>query len=278
MTNLSTPTRPVMRYHGGKWRLATWIISHFPAHRVYVEPFGGAASVLIRKPRSYAEVYNDLAGEIVNVFRVLRDPETAAQLERVIRLTPFARAEFALSYQPSADPIEQARRTIFRTFAGFGSAAFNSRHATGFRYAATRSSTTPAGDWAGYPDQIQRFATRLAGVVIENREAVQVIVAHDSPDTLIYADPPYVHATRASRQQKNYSHEMDNYQHAALAGVLKACKGMVIISGYRSQLYDDIYPDWHRFDRKTYADGANARVESLWLSPYTVSKIGMLFS
>ena len=88
-------TLPEKRYHGGKWRLAPWIIEHFPPHRVYVEPFGGAASVLLRKPRSYAEVYNDRWSDVVNVFRVLRDPVRAAALKRLIALTPFARDEFA---------------------------------------------------------------------------------------------------------------------------------------------------------------------------------------
>lgn len=115
------PRRPVLRYHGGKWRLAPWICAHFPAHRLYVEPFGGAASVLLRKPRSYGEIYNDLDGEIVNVFRVLRDNGHA--LRAALELTPFAREEFAESYMPHSDPIEQARRTIVRSFQGFGSAA-----------------------------------------------------------------------------------------------------------------------------------------------------------
>ena len=92
---MNAPTRPVLRYHGGKWRLAPWIISHFPPHRVYVEPFGGAASVLLRKPRSYAEVYNDRWADVVNVFRVLREPVRARALKRLIALTPFARDEFA---------------------------------------------------------------------------------------------------------------------------------------------------------------------------------------
>src|SRR3990167_11343170 len=108
---MSGPTRPVMRYHGGKWRLAPWVIEHFPEHRVYTEAFGGGASVLMRKPRSYAEVYNDLDGEIVNVFRVLRDPSQARELERLLRLTPFARSEFETSYITDGDPLEQARRT-----------------------------------------------------------------------------------------------------------------------------------------------------------------------
>src|ERR1041385_943962 len=94
----SIPTRPVVRYHGGKWNLAPWIISHFPPHRIYVEPFGGAASVLLQKPRSYAEIYNDLDQEVVNVFRILRDRKAARELERLLRLTPFARDEFCHSY------------------------------------------------------------------------------------------------------------------------------------------------------------------------------------
>src|SRR3954471_8601570 len=104
---MSEPTRPVLRYHVGKWILAPWIISHFPSHRVYTEAFGGAASVLMRKPRSYGEVYNDLDGEIVNLFHVLRGPR-AGELIASLRLTPFARIEFEESYETAADPVEQA--------------------------------------------------------------------------------------------------------------------------------------------------------------------------
>jgi len=118
--------RPVLRYHGGKWLLAPWIISHFGPHRVYVEPFGGAASVLMRKKRSPIEVYNDRWGTVVNVFRVLRDPATAAELARMLYLTPFARDEFE-GVMPSEfgelSNVEQARYTVLRSLAGFGSAS-----------------------------------------------------------------------------------------------------------------------------------------------------------
>lgn len=111
-----TVERPVLRWHGGKWILAPWIISHFPKHRIYTEVFGGAASVLMRKNRSYAEVYNDIEGEVVNLFRILRDERAAGRLKEVLELTPFARDEWELSYKPTEDVIEQARRTVIRCF------------------------------------------------------------------------------------------------------------------------------------------------------------------
>lgn len=114
------PRRPILRYHGGKWMIAKWIISHFPEHRIYVEPFGGAGSVLMKKPRSFAEVYNDLDDNVVNVFRILRDPDKAAQLSRLIDLTPWSRTEFFASYEETEDDLERARRTIVRTLMGFG--------------------------------------------------------------------------------------------------------------------------------------------------------------
>ena len=142
------PTRPVIRYHGGKWRLAPWIISHFPEHRIYVEPFGGAGSTLIRKRRCYAEIYNDLDSEVVNVFRVLRDPSTAVALREAIELTPFGRAEFEAAYEPTDEPIERARRTIIRAYMGFGSASYNAQHGTGFRsIASSRPTRSSAFGW-----------------------------------------------------------------------------------------------------------------------------------
>lgn len=125
-------TRPVLRYPGGKYKLAKWVISHFPGHEFYVEPYGGAASVLMAKPRVQGEIYNDLDGDVVNVFRVLRDPNQAQELERVLRLTPFAYEEYKNAYEPCDDPIERARRTIFRSFASIGSDGV-SRKNSGFR-------------------------------------------------------------------------------------------------------------------------------------------------
>lgn len=271
---MTTVTRPPMRYHGGKWRLAPWIIAHLPPHRCYVDPFGGGASVLMRKPRSYAEVYNDLAGDVVNVFRVLRDPEQAAQLEHLARLTPFARDEFnectADAINAIDDPVERARRTVFRSLAGFGSAASNPKHATGFRANSNRSGSTPAHDWMRWPDHVAAWTERLAGVVIENRDALAVMAQHDAITTLHYVDPPYVHSTRmlaAAKGRSLYVHEMTDDQHRELLTFLRGLRGMVVLSGYRCQIYDDMLGDWQRVDRMSFADGARDRVESLWLSP-----------
>jgi DNA adenine methylase len=265
-THEDEPTRPVLRYHGGKWRLASWVISHFPAHRTYVEPFGGAASVLLRKPRAYAEVYNELDGEIVNVFRVLRDRPT--ELRDAARLTPFAREEFELSYEPSDDPVEQARRTIFRSMAGFGSPAA-SGYRTGFRANSNRSHTTPAHDWRNWPDQVERFAERLRGVVIECKPAVEVMAQHDGPQTLHYVDPPYVHTTRTTTE-KGYRHEMTDEDHRTLAATLHHAQGAVVLSGYACGLFDELYGAWRCVERHALADGARKRTETLWLNEVAV--------
>lgn len=261
--------RPILRYHGGKWMLAPWIIDHLPPHRVYVEPYGGAASVLIRKPRSYGEVYNDLDGEIVNLFRVVR--ERGAELTRALVWTPFSRTEYRVTaFEPTDDPLEMARRTVIRSFMGFGSNAILRSIKSGFRSNSNRSGTPPAMDWKGYPPTIRAVARRLRGVVIESAPAMDVVAQHDGPETLIYADPPYVHETRMTvyqHGQHGYRHEMTDDDHRAMAAVLRSVRGMVVLSGYPCDLYDrELFPDWHRVERAALADGARDRTEVLWLN------------
>ena len=277
MTITNDIPRPPLRYFGGKWQLAPWIISHFPVHRTYTEAFGGGASVLLRKPRSHAEVYNDLSADIVNVFRVLRDPARACELSKVIELTPFSRDEFRdtdwENFDSVTDEVERARRMIFRSLAGFGSNAISARNKTGFRSNSGRSGTTPARDWMHYPECIRAFTERLKGVVIENIDALQVLTRHDGPETLHYVDPPYVQETRGTKGgYHNYQHDMSDQDHERLAEALHELDGMVIVSGYRCELYEDLFGDWERRDRSHFADGARARVESLWLNDLASSR------
>lgn len=256
------PRRPAVRYHGGKWMLAPWIIGHFPAHRVYVEPFGGGGSVLLRKPRSYAEVYNDLDGEMVNLFRVIRD--RGSELAKMLHLTPFARCEFLESYEPASDPLEQARRTVMRSFMGFGSAGASGAN-TGFRSNSNRSGTTPAHDWANYPAEIAAIVERMRGVVVENKDAKAVMMDVDSPETLHYLDPPYLPETRD--RGSDYRFEMTVEEHVELLEMAKSMTGAVIISGYPNDLYDDTLSGWNRHTRQALADGARERTEVLWCNP-----------
>ncbi len=213
---MNAPTRPVLRWHGGKWKLASWVLGFFPAHRVYVEPFGGAASILLRKERSYGEVYNDLDCDVVNLFRVLQDGEASAALLALLEATPFARDEFALSYQPCVNQVERARRLVMRSFMGMGSVSnLAIAGATGFRNNTKREGTLPAHDWAGYPAALRLIIDRLQGVVIENRDACEVMAQHDEPDVLHYVDPPYMPETRSRLGNRKgsgyiaYAHDMD---------------------------------------------------------------------
>lgn len=270
-------SRPVLRWHGGKWLLAPWIISHFPAHRTYVEPFGGAASVLIRKERSYAEVYNDLDGDVVNLFRVMRDRDLAASLTHQLYYTPFARQEFNEAYEVTDDPVERARRLIIRSFMGFGSDGHNGARPTGFRANSNRSGTTPAHDWENYGDALCEIITRVSGIVIESRPAIEVMAQQDSPRTLHYVDPPYVHSTRSTAKnssRKNYAHEMTDDDHCQLLDFLPTLEGMVALSGYPHPLYDEALGGWHRVERDALADGARPRTEVLWLNPACFAALG----
>ena len=252
--------RPIVRWHGGKWILAPWIIEHFPPHRTYVEPFGGGGSVLLRKNRSYSEIYNDLDGEIVNLFRVARD--RGSELAQALHLTPFSRSEFKTAYEKAKCPLEQARRTVIRVYQGFGT---NAHHrVTGFRANSNRSGTTPAHNWANYPASLAEIVERLRGVVIENRKATECMRQHDGPETLHYVDPPYVAETRD--KGSDYSFEMTDQDHRELAETLHDLTGSVVLSGYRSELYDELYKDWLCVERNALADGARKRIECLWLS------------
>lgn len=272
------PTRPILRYHGGKWKLADWIISHFPKHRVYVEPFGGAGSVLMQKDRSYAEVYNDLDGELVNMFAVARD--RGFELARVLELTPFSRDEYRLSFAVSEDPLEQARRTAIRSMMGFGSNALCRNIQSGFRSNSNRSGTTPAHDWRNYPEALVAIIDRLRGVVIENRDATEVMERHDGPTTLHYCDPPYVHETRSAKVHGHhgYSYEMTDGQHASLCAFLLGLEGAVIVSGYANDVYEENFHDWRRIERPALADGARDRTEVLWLNDTAVECGQLKFS
>ncbi|EYC51440.1 DNA methyltransferase [Hylemonella gracilis str. Niagara R] len=266
-------TRPALRYHGAKFRLAPWLLQFMPTHRRYVESFGGAAGVLIRKPRSHAEVYNDLDGEVASFFRILRNPETRAQLIEAVALTPYSRAEFDAAYLPADEPIEQARRLAVRAMMGFGSAGAT-KGVTGFRSDTARNGNISAHIWAQYPDNLAAVGLRFEGVLIENRDAISVMQGHDCPQTLHLVDPPYVIGERSMRaSSRYYRHEMTDAQHSELLRVVQHLQGRVMVCGYDSELYSDTLTaarGWSRRVRQVAASGPRGsveRTECVWLSP-----------
>ena len=264
----ATIKHPAIRYHGAKFRLAPWIIEQMPEHVCYVEPFGGAAGVLLQKPRSYAEVYNDLDGEVVNLFRVLRDAEMNQRLQDACLLTPYSRDEFCAAREVTEEPIERARRMVVRASMGFGSAAGIGGN-SGFRSDSKRKYATAAHLWERYPNNLAAVCQRLQGVIIENKDALAVMRAHDAETTLHYIDPPYVAETRV-QGNRYYNHEMTTEGHEQLLSVARTMAGMVIISGYDHEVYNDILADWRKMERGSRISagrGTKVRTECLWLNP-----------
>ncbi len=265
---INTPSRSVMTYHGGKWRVAEWIISHFPDHDTYVEPFGGAASVLMKKERSNKEYYNDLDEKIVNVMRVLQNDEQRAKLTELLTLTPYSESEFRLASKPCNDPIECARRTLIRAEMGFGSAGATKK-CTGFKVNIKRKNSVTRV-WERMPSGIEAFGLRLQGVVLHSKPALKVLDMYDTPKTLFYIDPPYMHGTRQI-SCACYRHEMTNDDHAKLLAAILKLKGMVILSAYAHDLYESKLINWRRVTKQAQAaahgGGSVHRTEVLWLSP-----------
>lgn len=266
-------SRPALRYHGGKWRLAPWVIKHFPAHDVYCEPYGGAASVLLRKPAAKVEVWNDLNEDVVNLFRVLR--ERPDELVRAIALTPYARAEWERCQEPCDDPVERARRLYVLSQQGLSGAG--TRESGGWRWSRNMNGGLVAA-WNNI-GHLWDIVERLKDIMLECRDAVEVIHRYDGPETLFYVDPPYVRSERSSlRKSATYEYEMWDEDHRALASVLREVEGMVVLSGYQCALYDELYGDWRKVGRMSRKNGGGGYGrERLYLSPATVRALGPLF-
>lgn len=268
--------KPPFPYYGAKGRLAPWIASLLPPHEVYVEPFCGSAAVLFAKTPSQHEVINDLDGNVVTFFRALRDQPD--ELTRACQLTPYARAEYQTArLDEDVDDLERARRVFVRA-----TQAFNGDGLSAGRSASWSCGARPGDAYVsrtrGRADRLYEVAERLRGVLIESCDALEVIPAYDGPDVALYVDPPYLWSTRASlnagdnRRRTDYHHDMPGEaDHRALAKVLTSCRGVVLLSGYDSDLYQELYDGWWRTSKTvtrptTNRAGASAAgaVEVIW--------------
>lgn len=275
--------RPILRYHGGKWRIAKWIISHIPPHRVYVEPFCGAASVLLRKPPAPTEVINDLNGRLINVFAVMRSPEKAEILCHKLKFTPCSRAVYLEAREQSPDDIEDARRMIILGHQSFGSCGASGGKMSGWRRGIRKDrETSSAQEWSNIYTYVGEWCERLRKVFIESEPAIKIIESWDSDETVFYVDPPYIASTRHGPGNTGYAHEMTDDDHIELAEQLHNTKGFVILSGYNSSLYNELYSGWLKIEKKAFADRGKSTIECLWMSPecnkeFIIKKNGMLF-
>ncbi|MGH9908050.1 MAG: DNA adenine methylase [Pyrinomonadaceae bacterium] len=261
--------RIVFGWYGGKFSHLDWLLPQLPPTHHYCEPFAGSAAVLLNRNPSPVETYNDIDGDVVNFFRTLRDQHD--DLIRAIGLTPFSREEFYSAINGCTEGIsglERARRFYVRARQARTGLA---QTATLGRWANCKN-TSRAGmsgvisRWLGGVDALESIASRLLRVQIENRPALDIIRLYDSPDTLFYCDPPYLHETRGD--SKAYGFEMDEEAHLELAEVLYASKGKVAISGYRCHLLDKWYKGWRRFDApiRHCHSIKKPRQECLWMN------------
>lgn len=258
---------PVLKYPGAKWRLAKWIVSHLPKHTTYLEPFFGSGAVFFNKIPSHVETINDLDGQVVNLFRVMR--ERAEELAALVEMTPWSRKDYYASYEPAEDPLEDARRFLVRMWQAYGAM---SAHRTGWRSDVQgRQNTSCARVWRQLPARILAVADRLKDAQIEHRPALEVIEAYRYPDVLIYADPPYSLDTRSGRI---YRHEMTDADHLDLLDALDKHPGPVLLSGYACTLYDDRLQHWGRKTARAIAEGGRERQEVLWLNPVAAERLG----
>lgn len=268
-------------WYGGKFSHLDWLLPLLPECFHYCEPFGGSAAILLNRPASPVKTYNDLDGEVVNFFKVLR--EEKAKLVEAIGLTPFSREEFAKACQldPDVSAFERARRFYVRARqvrTGLAQTATIGRWANCINTSRNGMSGV-ISRWLGGIEDLAYIAERLLRVQIENRPAIDVIRLYDSKDTLFYCDPPYVHDTRGDT--KSYGYEMTNEEHCQLANILNSVKGRVAISNYQCDLMEELYPAprWkkHLSPLKTIHSTKDKRQEVLWLN-YDINKLKNAYS
>lgn len=253
--------KALMKYPGSKWSLADWIINFFSDHHSYLEPFFGSGAVLFNKPRSHIETVNDLDGNVVNLFEWIRkDPE---RLAHEIYYTPYARQVYddAFSAVPG-DSLGKAVNFYIRLNMGHGFRT-NGEKVGWKNDVQGRERSYALQDWCNLPNKIVEAAERLRGVQIENRPAVELIRRFNYKNVLIYCDPPYMLETRHGKQ---YRCEMDDKDHEILLRLLLQHKGLVLISGYDTDMYRDMLKGWNRFENVSYSQVCTQKREIIWMN------------
>ena len=252
--------KSVLKYPGAKNRIAPWICEYIPEHEVYLEPYAGSLAVFFSKIPARIETLNDLDGNVVNYFQVIR--EKPEELVAALELTPYGRDEYykACEYIPEDSDIEKARKFAVRCWQGFGC---SNLYRNGFRSSQQSKSPHTTKEWRSLPERLIEASERLKNAQIENLPAVEVINRYNTSDVFMYIDPPYLHGTR-----KNYlyRYEMKDAEHVELLEILSRHPGKVLLSGYDNGLYNDMLQGWQKVSKKTQAEAGISRVETLWMN------------
>lgn len=258
-------TRPLLRYYGGAWSRALWTIEHFPEHTIYAEPFMGSAAVLLRKPPAKLEIAGDIDGRVMCFFRVLR--ERPAQLVEALRLTPWHEGEYRLCLEPATDELEEARRLFFSSWASVRGGPAPGR--SDFRWQKTQTRRSAAVRDIAELEHLYAAAERLRNVQFLQRDGLELVAKMRGTGALLYCDPPYVPETRT--RQNGYRHEPGREWHRDLAALLLQHEGPVVLAGYASGLYEELYEarSWARLERRQSTNSGGHATECLWLSPET---------
>lgn len=253
----------LMNYPGQKWGIAKEIVSYFPEHIVYLEPFFGSGSVFFSKSRCRMEVINDLDDDVINLFKVIR--ELPEELANLIYFTPYSRQEFQNSYdRENITDLERARRFLTGVFQSQSSSL---HYKSGWKRSGILRWHSISKDWAKVPESILEAADRLREVEIEHKNALELIPQYNCPECLIYLDPPYIKGTRKLWMYKHEFYKEE--QHEQLLEVILQHKGPCVLSGYDNDLYKDVLEDkakWHKVIIKGRARNGNTTNECLWLN------------
>ena len=252
--------RAPFQYFGGKGNMLTKLLPLLPPHKVYVEPFCGAASLFFAKTPSPVEVLNDLNEDVVNVFRVLQDKETHEELRFRLMYTPYARSEFLRAIEmlkrEDLTPVDRAWAFMVKQNMGFGGKGGAKGGNWGRVFISKQGCADVCNSWLMRLSMLDAWRWRLMTVQIDCRDALEVIRYWDSPDTLFYVDPPYVAETRKTLDA--YAYEMTADQHKELVESLLGIKGKAVVSGYEHPLYSPFAQSgWkvYKFHTACYAAG-----------------------
>lgn len=273
--------KPILKYPGAKWRVAIWLQQFTPHMPRVVDLYGGSGAFLLTLPYTPKHlIYNDLSQDLIRLFQVLRNPDSRTRLCEAVTFTLWSRAEYLSVVEANGrviltgDPVEDARRYLISTWQACKT---NTSTRNGWRNMGAKNTTMDSSTWSVWrqlPERLAIAAERLQCAEIESSPALTLIGRYCTPETLLYADPPYVRTTVHGTRRKLYQHDMGDSDHEALLTALEAHPGPVMLSGYDNPLYTQRLTHWRKHTTQARAESNGARTECLWLNPICVERIG----